>query len=184
MKIDLLPLDAYAIQRSGMDFTKLWSGPREFVGFAQVAKRGITVYTVDDQPIRSATIPAIVGLKLISLDDRPIRRQKDAHDIGEIVARYRDLENDNVWDHHYDLSGEGTHWYDQIYMALGREIHHVFAPNRALVERLDGIIVRLGTGELFGTVKFATGFISEQDAAVHALGQLLVGFRQNWTRPG
>ena len=181
--LDLLPFEAYVDRRDDRAYRELWQGPSELVGFTEVAQRGTRVYEVDGAKVESATAPALIGLKLIALNDRPERRLKDAEDIGQLIAYYPDFEDENVWDNHNDLFEEGVDMNQAGQTALGREVRAVFASNPPLCDRLAEVVEGLATGTHPGVTELARGLGRDGARVREVLRHLLTGFRQNWTPP-
>ena len=177
--VDLLPFEDYLARREGQEYEEVWSGPQELVGFREVAQNGTTVYSVNGVEVRSATVPAIIGLKLIAFDDRPEVRIKDARDIGQLIRHYPDFEDENIWENHHDLFEEGVEMDQAGQIALGREVRAVFDSDAQLTERLAQIVERLISGRHTGIGEIAAGLGADKSEVNDVLNRFLQGFRQN-----
>ena len=88
-----------------------------------------------------ATLPAIVLLKLISFDDRPEQRLKDARDIASIIQNYFDLQSDNIYENHNDLFDDDNFTLQKASaLVIGREIKTIVESNTVLKERITRIL--------------------------------------------
>lgn len=88
-----------------------------------------------------ATLPAIVLLKLISFDDRPEQRLKDARDIASIIQNYFDLQSDNIYENHNDLFDDDKFSLQKASArVIGREIKIIVESNTVLKERITRIL--------------------------------------------
>jgi predicted nucleotidyltransferase len=89
-----------------------------------------------------ATLPAIVLLKLISFDDRPEQRIKDAVDVGNILRNYFDLQSDLIYSDEYnDLFKREIKDIDEMSaIVIGREINKIIKSNAELYQRIIMIL--------------------------------------------
>lgn len=182
--IDLLPFHDWSLERSGYKVSATWGGPGELIGFAEVANKGLREYSVAGRVVAAASPAAIIGLKLIALDDRPENRLKDAADVGQIIRYYADLESDTIYEHHLDLFGvDEINWGTIGRQVLGRELRSVFASDQSLVNRLDRIMQDAVQEEVSWIRHLAQGFSSDSARAIEQLQDVLTGFRQNWSPP-
>lgn len=181
--IDLLPFEDYVLKHNSgnYDVDEIWQGPEELVGFSEVAKRGTKKYSIDGKAVESATVPAIIGLKLFALDDRPDKRLKDAQDIGNLLKHYPAFEDESVWDNHFDLFSEDMLWPGAGYIALGREVRKVFTDNTVLCTRLVDIITRIISGELKGLKWLSDGLELELEEALPVIQQFKRGLSEQLT---
>lgn len=93
---------------------------------------------------KTATLPAIVLLKLIAYDDRPEVRLKDARDVGSIIKHFFDLKSDFIYDHHLDLFDDNSDMdiVDIGAIVIGRELKKLCAENEPLKKRIQHILER------------------------------------------
>ena len=179
--IDLLPFHAYAEARGEHDCVELWQGPAHFVGLGEVAKNGLKTYEIGGTTIESATVPALIGLKLIALDDRPEMRSKDAGDIGNLIRYYPKFEDGNIWNNHNDLFETDVEWLDAGYIALGREIRRVFQDNESLCSRLVAILDKITSGSLIGLRGIREALEVEPDEAIGIINRVKQGLAEDRT---
>lgn len=76
------------------------------VGFAAVFEAAVEVTIDDEPPIPTASLPGLAILKLISWDEKPWERQRDALDIYTIMAAYHEVIGDDLYELHSDLFDE------------------------------------------------------------------------------
>lgn len=147
MQVDILPFgeieidDSIKIEGTGLTTIKV-------NGFKEVYDSGTQSVEMDTGHIfEVATVSAIVLLKLISYDDRPEQRLKDAGDIGNIIKHFEDLEPDLIYaDENLDIYAGDDHYIETHSMRsasaviIGREIKKIIDGNENLFIRLREIL--------------------------------------------
>lgn len=148
MQVDILPFgeieidDGIRLEGKGLTTIKV-------NGFKEVYDSGTQSVEMDTgHTFQVATISAIVLLKLISYDDRPEQRLKDAGDIGNIIIHFEDLEPDLIYaDQNLDMyTGDDpyieTHSMQSASaVIIGREIKRIIDGNENLLNRVRAILV-------------------------------------------
>lgn len=111
-------------------------------GFKEVFDAGTEPLTMTTgHRFKTATLPAIVLLKLIAYDDRPEVRLKDASDIASILKNFFDLQSNLVYEKHADLFEDDSGSLDDISaIVIGREIQKIIRLNTALESRILKIL--------------------------------------------
>jgi len=114
-------------------------------GFLEVYESGTEeITTSEGHSFKVATLSSIVLLKLISYDDRPEMRLKDAGDIAGIIQHFFDLQSDLIYDHHSDLftdiNDEITDLSEISLIVVGREIKRIIRDNVELLNRIKNIL--------------------------------------------
>lgn len=148
MQVDILPFgeieidDGIRLEGKGLTTIKV-------NGFKEVYDSGTQSVEMDTgHTFQVATLSAIVLLKLISYDDRPELRLKDAGDIGNIIIHFEDLEPDLIYaEHNLDMyTGDDpyieTHSMQSASaVIIGREIKRIIEGNENLLNRVRAILV-------------------------------------------
>ncbi len=143
IQVDLLPFGAISLD-DGVTITGEGMTSIRINGFAEVYQAGIVEAKTDTgHKFKTATLPAIVLLKLIAYDDRPEKRQKDARDIASIIQHFFDLQSNLIYEHHQDLfaSDQPERALEVIAaIVIGREIAKICLMNHTLKDRVWNII--------------------------------------------
>jgi predicted nucleotidyltransferase len=146
MQVDIMPFGEieidYDIRLEGNGLTTI-----KVNGFKDVYNNGTQSVEMDTgHTFQVATLSAIVMLKLISYDDRPEHRLKDAGDIGNIILHFEDLEPDLIYaEQNLDIYEEpqidshSMRWASAI--IIGREIKKIIDGNENLLNRVRAILV-------------------------------------------
>jgi predicted nucleotidyltransferase len=146
MQVDILPFGGIeidgAVKVDGFGLTSI-----KVNGFMEVYTAGTQPVTFDTgNSFQVATLPSIVLLKLISFDDRPEQRSKDARDIANLIANYFELQADLIYEHHADLFSidddalAAQSLQEIAAMVIGREIKKIIQPNLELWQRIKSIV--------------------------------------------
>lgn len=143
IQVDLLPFGEIAIDDSvkiiGQGMTSIHVN-----GFMEVYQGGTSEVKMETGHVfKTATLPAIVLLKLIAYDDRPEQRQKDAGDIAGIIQNYFHLQSDLIFENHIDLFSidkPEKELHEIAAIVIGREITKMCGDNQKLKNRLENII--------------------------------------------
>lgn len=143
MTIDILPFGAIEAK----DGTVIVSGQGmhqiKVNGFEEVAKAGVAEVKHEKYTFNIATLPSIVLLKMISYDDRPEARAKDAGDIAQILKVYFDIESNLLFDEHYDILERIDEGSDILAArVIGRKLIPILAKNEVLRERVIRILTQ------------------------------------------
>jgi predicted nucleotidyltransferase len=148
MQVDILPFgeieidDDIRLEGNGLTTIKV-------NGFKEVYDNGTQSVEMDTgHTFQVATLSAIVMLKLISYDDRPEQRLKDAGDIGNIIIHFVDLEPDLIYaEENLDLYTGDDPNFEMFSMQgisaviIGREIKKIIEGNENLLNRIQAILV-------------------------------------------
>ena len=109
-------------------------------GFLETYKLGIIEFEIESEKLKISSLPAIVLLKLISFDDRPEERIKDAKDINSILLHYPNMETDLIWDE-YNFLYDGEKSHQQVGTeTLGYEIAKIIMQDGKLTRRVTNIL--------------------------------------------
>lgn len=118
-------------------------------GFSEVFKDGTEEVELSTGHIfKVATLSSIILLKLISFDDRPENRLKDARDIGNILNHLFELENDLMYNQkHADLfqdkeALEKISIQEIASEIAGRTIREIIMTNPTLLNRIILILTK------------------------------------------
>ena len=139
VELDLLPFGEIEnddkVQIEGKGLTTL-----NLDGFLETYKLGITEFEIESEKLKICSLPAIVLLKLISFDDRPEERIKDAKDINSILLHYPSMETDLIWDE-YNFLYDGEKSHQQVGIeTLGYEIAKIIVQDEKLTKRVTNIL--------------------------------------------
>ncbi len=147
MQVDILPFGEIEID-GGIKIEGTGLTTIKLNGFKEVYDSGTQSVEMDTGHIfEVATVSAIVLLKLISYDDRPEHRLKDAGDIGNIIKHFEDLEPDLIYaDENLDIYAGDNPYIETHSMQsasaviIGREIKKIIVGNENLFIRLREIL--------------------------------------------
>jgi len=67
-------------------------------------------------------------------------RREDIDDIAEIIKNYFHLKDEEIFEHHSDLSSDEIALEDIAAQFLGREIGKIISANPKLIDRVKGIL--------------------------------------------
>lgn len=141
-QVDLLPFGAIEdedcrVTVEGAGYTSI-----HVPGFKEVYHAGLPAMELDDEhSFKICTLPGIVLLKLLAWNDRPESRRDDIKDISDILHHYFRMNDEEIWNNHNDLFGEGD--ADLSYIAarvMGREIGKIARLNEALFTKIENIL--------------------------------------------
>lgn len=129
IEVDILPFGAIA----GLGRKILWrqdNREMNMAGFDEAFSAAVTV-TIASSPHLAVKIVSLAGLaflKLLSWNDNPIERDRDAKDFKTIMDHYLDTQSiDDVYSVHHDIAESGD--YDLISArVLGRDIQTISRP--------------------------------------------------------
>ncbi len=127
----------YKIQVAGTGMTSI-----QVDGFSEVYVSAVINIEIDAKlKLKVCSIPGLVILKLIALDDRPEMRTKDAEDIARIINIYFDLYEDEIYAKHYDLFDDDL---DDLKLlssrVLGRHLGAIIEKNKVINDRILKIL--------------------------------------------
>lgn len=142
IQVDILPFGGIEIDErvviEGVGMTSI-----NVNGFSEVFNDGTEVVELSTGHVfKVATLASIILLKLISFDDRPEIRLKDARDIGNILNHFFELENDLVYDQkHADIfqdqeALEKISIHEIASEIAGRTIREIIISNSPLLNRV------------------------------------------------
>ena len=142
IQVDILPFGGIEIDDrvviDGVGMTSI-----NVNGFSEVFNDGTEVVELSTGHVfKVATLASIILLKLISFDDRPEIRLKDARDIGNILNHFFELENDLVYDQkHADIfqdqeALEKISIHEIASEIAGRTIREIIISNPPLLNRV------------------------------------------------
>ncbi|WP_338769044.1 hypothetical protein WAF17_09070 [Bernardetia sp. ABR2-2B] len=139
VELDLLPFgeiendDRVKIEGKGLTTLNL-------DGFLETYKFGLKEFEIENEKLKICSLPAIVLLKLISFDDRPEERIKDAKDINSILLHYPNMETDLIWDE-YNFLYDNEKSHQQVGIeTLGYEIAKIIVQDEKLTKRVTNIL--------------------------------------------
>jgi len=139
--VDILPFGGISID-DGVKMVGQGLANIRVDGFKEVFDAGTEPLTMTTgHRFKTATLPAIVLLKLIAYDDRPEVRLKDASDIASILKNFFDLQSNLVYERHVDLFEDDSGSLEDISaIVIGREIQIIMRLNAALESRILKIL--------------------------------------------
>lgn len=146
IQVDILPFGGIEIDDrvviDGVGMTSIYVN-----GFSEVFNIGTREVELSTGHIfKVATLSSIILLKLISFDDRPEMRAKDARDIGNILYHFFEIENDLMYsEKHVDLYEnkevlEKSSLQEIASEIAGRTIREIISSNMHLFNRIDLIL--------------------------------------------
>ncbi len=178
VQVDILPFGGIEID-DGVSLAGKGLNSIKVNGFMEVYESGTKkVEMTTGHNFEIATLPSIVLLKLISFDDRPEVRIKDARDIANIIENFFDLNADYIYAQHVDLFSEidNDQTLEEVSaIVIGREVRKICAQNEVLLERLKQILdshIQLKENSMF-----IRNMVAETDGTVEKSIQLLQNIR-------
>jgi predicted nucleotidyltransferase len=146
-------------------------------GLQEVFERGAEI--PHGKTYRAATLPAIIFLKLLAWNNRPEERAKDIQDIADIMKRYFDLTDDDIFDNHNDLFNERE--LDEIAArVIGRKISYILGDSLDLKQLIIQILERNiedPNNSRMARIMVQVNEKSEHEAA-HLLSEMLIGIKE------
>lgn len=144
LPVDIIPFGAIA-DSGVVSWPPEYDMSMSVEGFAECYRNSIEVYIDKNAKtgIRIASLEGVALLKLISWNENPHERNKDALDVFIIVKNYIDAGNqDRVFDEARDLFEEAEdHDYDTVSAAfLGRNISKILADSEFLKRKVISIL--------------------------------------------
>jgi len=143
VQVDILPFGGVEIDGS---VTLAGEGLSNIsvTGFTEVYQSGTQEVVMETgHRFKTATLPAIILLKLIAFDDRPEKRTKDPGDIAGIVTHFFDLQADLIYEKHSDLfldENDDRSLPEIAAIVIGREIKKIADDSDKLIDRLKQIL--------------------------------------------
>ena len=111
-------------------------------GFLETYRNALETIQIEDDMLKVCSIPAVVLLKLIAIDDRPERRPNDPLDIDAVLRHYPDLETELIWeDYNFLYKDDSKHELVGIEV-LGYEVSKIIHENQTLCARVVDILDR------------------------------------------
>jgi predicted nucleotidyltransferase len=109
---------------------------------------------------KTTSLEAIVVLKLIAWNDRPEVRKKDAKDLAFILENYFDIQDNVIFDEHFDLIDDNFDKQVCSARVLGRLIAPIFAENELLKTQIIQILIIQTTNKISN---LATAMMKDSD---------------------
>jgi predicted nucleotidyltransferase len=142
IQVDILPFGGIEIDDrvviEGVGMTSI-----NVNGFSEVFNDGTEMVELSTGHVfKVATLASIILLKLISFDDRPEIRLKDARDIGNILNHFFELENDLMYDQQHADLFQDKEALEKISVQeiaseiAGRIIREIIITNPSLLNRI------------------------------------------------
>ena len=130
--VDIIPFGMIANE----DGSITWPPDHEIrmstAGFQECFRHAVSVKLSSNPElvVKVITLAGLALLKLISWDDNPKRRSKDASDLFLIIRHYLDAGNlDRLFEEEFDLIEEGSYDYDLASAhLLGRDVRNISNP--------------------------------------------------------
>ncbi len=110
------------------------------LGLQEAYQNSLVISTENNLEFKATSLEAIVVLKLISWNDRPEHRAKDATDLAFILENYFDIQDNVIFDEHFDLIDENFDKQVCSARVLGRLITPIFAENEILKTHIIQIL--------------------------------------------
>ena len=141
-QIDIIPFGAIAGQDGCLSWPPEHNTIISTLGFREAYSNSITV-RMKARPvidIQFVSLPGLALLKIISWNDNPLRRKKDAEDLLFLMRKYLDGGNQKrLWEEERDLVGENFDYTRASSKLLGRDIAKILSPDikEAVVKILE-----------------------------------------------
>lgn len=153
LQIDLLPFGSSSLSA----FAGVGKTTASNQGFQEVFADARAVH-IGDRSYLVSSLPGLVVLKLMAWQDRPELRSKDLGDVFQILFRYEQLMEDDLYDDHLDLltayTEEGPLYLRRIgARILGRHLKSILNRSKPLRERILGLIQEAIASEQSALIK-------------------------------
>jgi len=141
-QIDIIPFGAIAGQDGCLSWPPEHNMIMSTLGFSEAYSNSINV-RIKTEPvidIQVVSLPGLALLKIISWNDNPLRRKKDAEDLLLLMRKYLDGGNqERLGEEESDLVGEDFEYDRASSRLLGRDIAKILSPDikEAVVKILD-----------------------------------------------
>ena len=141
--LDIIPFGAIEDEDGSIAWPPDYETRMSIAGFQECFQHALSVKLSSDPKliVKIVSLAGLALLKLISWDDNPERRSKDAPDLFLIMRHYLDAGNlDRLFDEHSDIVEEDSYDYDRASARfLGRDIATISIPSTKakLIEILE-----------------------------------------------
>jgi len=167
-EIDLLPFNDETLYGTPRSIVSLVGVDFETSGIAAAFPKGLRVSQVGNTNFRSASMPALILMKLIAINERPEQRTiKDLSDILLVIKHYYSLELDAVFENHSDIYELTLTELQMSAHILGREIRLLIADQMDMLLTVQSVIEKLT--EKTKTIVQAAASANLDDADVRIL---------------
>lgn len=140
-QIDILPFGALEVDQGqivgGQGLLNM-----KVNGLREISETGTIPVELGTKCFQVASLSSIVLLKLIAYDDRPENRVNDPKDIAQILKVFYIIEQNTIFDHHFDLL-DGTLVMGDAFVSarvIGRQMAAVLRKNALLKKRVVEIL--------------------------------------------
>jgi predicted nucleotidyltransferase len=159
-----------------------WSKTHNFrpistLGLQEAYQNSLVISTENDLEFKATSLEAIVVLKLISWNDRPEHRQKDAKDLAFILENYFDIMRDVIFDDHFDLIDDNFDTQICSARVLGRLITAIFAENEVLKTQIIQILTTQTTSKISNLATVMMRDSEEYEKYIQLLKAILEGVK-------
>ncbi len=149
------------------------------LGLQEAYQNSSIISTENNLEFKATSLEAIVVLKLISWNDRPEHRQKDATDLAFILENYFEIMSNEIFNEHHDLMPDGDNLDTNIWAAkvLGRLITPIFAENEILKTQIIQILTIQTTNKISNLATAMMNDSEEYEKCVLLLKAILEGIK-------
>lgn len=116
--VDVVPFGDIANDRREVEWPRM-DRTMSVLGYAEALEATVGIQIGDAPPVRVASLPGLVVLKLVAWREAPHRRRNDPIDVCMIMMGYGEVAGDGLFDEHDDLLDDMRLAYARI---LGREV--------------------------------------------------------------
>ena len=160
----------------------VWSKTDNFksistLGLQEAYQNSSIISTENNLKFKTTSLEAIVVLKLISWNDRPEHRQKDAKDLAFILENYFDIQDNVIFDDHFDLIDDNFDKQICSARVLGRLITPIFAENEILKTHIIQILTTQTTNKISNLATVMMNDSEEYEKCVLLLKAILEGIK-------
>jgi predicted nucleotidyltransferase len=163
----------------------VWSKTDNFksistLGLQEAYQNSSIISTENNLEFKATSLEAIVVLKLIAWNDRPEHRARDAKDLAFILENYFDIQDNVIFDEHFDLIDNNFDKQVCSARVLGRLIAPIFAENEILKTHIIQILTTHTTSKI-SQLAVAMGNSEEYEKYVLLLKAILEGIKDKIT---
>ena len=110
-------------------------------GFSAMASAALEVIIDDEALVGVASLPGLFILKLSAWKDRHQETDRDAEDIGGLLAQYLEINMERAAQEHSDIfEDEAFTEFAASALLMGRDIRHLLADDLALCDEIRSIL--------------------------------------------
>lgn len=175
-EVDLLPFSDASFELRDRSVTSLVGVDFDTSGIAAAYPLGLRASTVGDTTYHTASMPAVVLMKMLAIGGKPeLRLAHDLTDILLIIKHYYHFELDSILDHHADIYQHDLSEFCMSARIVGREVRRLsegHAHLRAVVPQIFNFLI----AETSTLVSLSNHLELDEVEVFQAIEEMSIGF--------